>query len=131
MSQRQINPEAALDLAGEQFEHASGTGAEIQQRADRLVGERGANRRFDRGIGDVQLADPVPFGGVAAEIILRRCGAGGTYRGKPLAVARDDRIVGVEARDQSAGDIGGVAVLAEAEERPRTLAMPLNQAGFG
>ena len=38
--ERQIKPEPALDIGGEQFEHAAGAGAEIEQRADRLVGER-------------------------------------------------------------------------------------------
>ena len=59
--------------------------------ADRLVGERRADRFFDGGVGDVQPADAVPFGGVAAEIILRRGGARGAHRGEPLAVAGDDR----------------------------------------
>ncbi len=73
--ERQIEAEAALDVAGEQFEHAPGAGAEIEQRADRPVGERRPDRLFDRGVGDMELADAVPFGGVAAEIILRRGGA--------------------------------------------------------
>ena len=89
--ERQIEAEAALDVAGEQFQHAAGAGAEIEQRADRLVGERRADRVLDRGVGDVQLADAIPFGGVAAEIILRRGGARGAHRGEPLAVAGDDR----------------------------------------
>ena len=107
--ERQIKPEPALDIAGEQFQHAAGAGAEIEQRADRLVGERRADGIFDGGIGDMELADAVPFRGVAAEIILRRGGAGGAYRGEPLAVAGDDRIVGIKPRDQRAGDVGAAA----------------------
>ena len=34
--ERQIEAEAALDIGGEQFEHAPGAGAEVEQRADRL-----------------------------------------------------------------------------------------------
>ncbi len=71
-----------------QFEHAAGAGAEIEQRADRPVGERGADGVFDRGVGDMELADAVPFRGVAAEIVLRRGGARGAHRGQALAVAR-------------------------------------------
>ena len=129
--ERQIEPEAALDVAGEQFEHAPGAGAEIEQRADRLVAERGADRFFDRGVGDVQPADAVPFGGVAAEIILRGGGAGGAHGGQPLAVAGDDRIVRIEPGDQGAGDVGGAAALAQAEKCPRSFAVALDQAGFG
>ena len=73
--ERQVEAEPALDLAAEQFEHAAGAGAEIQQRTERLVGERCADRLLDRRVGDVQLADAVPFGGVRAEIGLRRGGA--------------------------------------------------------
>ncbi len=115
----------------EEFEHAAGAGAEIEQRTDRLIAERGADRRFDRGVGDVQLADAVPFGGMAAKIILRGGGARGAHGGEPLAVAGDDRIVGVEPRDQGAGDVGGAAALAEAKESPRSFAVALDQSGFG
>ncbi len=116
--ERQIEAEAAFDIAGEQFEHAPGAGAEIEQRADRLVGERGADRIFDRGVGDMELADAVPFGGVAPEIILRRGGARGAHRGQPLAVAGDDRVGGIEPRDQGARDVGAAAALGRAGKRP-------------
>ena len=128
---REVEAEAALDVAGEELQHAPGAGAEIEQRADRLVAERRADRRFDRGVGDVQLADAVPFGGMPAEIILRGGGARGAHRGQPLAVAGDDRIVRIEPGDQRARDVGGAAALAEAEEHPRALAVALDQPGFG
>ena len=38
--ERQVDAEAALDLRPEQFEHPAGAGAEIEQRAERPVGER-------------------------------------------------------------------------------------------
>ena len=129
--ERKIEAEAALDIAGEQFQHAAGAGAEIEQRADRLVGERGADRVLHRGVGDMQLADAVPLGGVPAEIILRGGGARGAHRGEPFAVARDDRIVGIEPRDHGAGDIGGAAALAEPEKCPRAFAEALDQPGLG
>ena len=40
--ERHVEAEAALDRGPEQFEHAAGAGAEIEQRAERLVGERRA-----------------------------------------------------------------------------------------
>ncbi len=79
----------------------------------------------------MQLADAVPLGGVAAEIILRGGGARGAHRGEPLAVAGDDRIVGIEPRDHGARDVGGAAALAETEERPRAFAEALDQPGLG
>ncbi len=128
---RQIKPDAALNLGREQFEHSSGAGAEIQQRADRLVGERGVNLLFDGSVCDVQVADAVPLGGVTAKIILRRRGARAAHRGKPFAVARDDRVARVKVRDQAVGNIRGAAVLAEPKECPRAFAEALDQAGFG
>ena len=75
MSSERSRPSPRSISRAEQFEHAAGAGAEIEQRAERLVGERGADGAFDRRVGDVQLADAVPFGGVGAEIGLRGGGA--------------------------------------------------------
>ena len=82
--ERQIEAKATLDIGCEQFEHAAGAGAEVEQRADRLVGKRGADCLFDRGVRDMQLADAVPLAGVTPEITLRCRGAGGTDRRQPL-----------------------------------------------
>lgn len=73
--ERQIEAEAAFDFRAEQFEHAAGAGAEVEQRAERLVAERLADRRFDGLVGNVQFADAVPLGGMFAEIELGGCGA--------------------------------------------------------
>ena len=97
--ERQIEAKPALNVGAKQFKHASGASAEIKQRSDRFVGERGADRFFDRGVGDMQPADAVPFGGMAAEVILRCGGAVGAHGGEPLAVAGDSRIVGFEPPD--------------------------------
>ena len=79
------------------------------------VAERRADRRFDRGVGDVKLADAVPLGSMAPEIILRGGGACGADRRQPLAIAGDGRIVRIEPGDQRTRDVGGAAALAEAE----------------
>ena len=39
--EREVDAEAALEVGAEQFEHAAGAGAEVEQRAERPVGERG------------------------------------------------------------------------------------------
>ena len=75
MSSDRSRPRPRSICGAEQFEHAAGAGAEIEQRAERPVGERGADRGLDRVVGDVQLADAVPLGGVLAEIGLRGGGA--------------------------------------------------------
>ena len=126
--ERQIDAEPALDDRAEQFQHAAGAGAEIEQRAERPVGERVADRVLDRLVGDMQLADAVPLRGVRAEVVLRGGGARGPHRGEPLAVARDRRVVGVELRDQRARELGAAAAFGQAEERPGALAEALDQA---
>jgi hypothetical protein len=68
---------------------------------------------------------------VTTKIILRRGGARAAHRRKPFAVARDDRVAGVEVRDQAVGKIRGASVLAEPKECPRAFAEALDQAGFG
>ena len=113
--ERQIEAKAALDIVGKKFEHAPGAGAKIKQRTDRLIAERGADRLFDGGVGDVQAADAIPLGGMTAKIALCRRGARRPHSGEPFAVAGDDRIVWIEPGYQSAGDIGGAAGLAEAK----------------
>ena len=130
--ERQIEAEPALDLRAEQFEHAAGAGAEIKQRAERLVGERGADRVLHRLVGDVQLADAVPFGGVRAEISLR--GGGARLRAPRRAASRSrrDGLVGrIEPLEQRARDLGAAAVLGQPEEGPGALAEALDQAGLG
>ena len=114
----------------EQFEHAAGAGAEIEQRAERLVGERRADRVLHRLVGDMQLADAVPLGGVGAEISLRCCGARLPHRWQPFAVTRDGLVAGIEALDQRAGDVRASAVLGKPEEGPGPLPEALDQPGF-
>src|SRR5580700_8163791 len=70
--ERQIEAKAALDIVGEEFEHAASAGAEIEKRTDGLFAKCATDSVFDGGVGDVQLADAVPFGGVPPEVIL--CG---------------------------------------------------------
>ncbi len=129
--EREVEPEAALDIGAKQFEHPAGAGAEVKQRTDRLRAECAADRLLDGDVSDVQLADAIPFGGVTTKIILRRGGAGGADGGEPFAIAGDHRIVRVDACNQVAGDVGGAAALTQPKECPRSLAVALHQSGLG
>ena len=79
----------------------------------------------------MQPADAVPFGGVLAEIGLRRGGARGAHRGQPATVAQHHRVGRIEPSDQQLRDVGNAAALAEPIERPAPLAEAIDQAGFG
>jgi hypothetical protein len=128
--EREIEAEAALDLRPEQFEHAPGAGAEIEQRAYRGLRQGADDCLLDRLVGDVELANAVPLGGVPAEIGLGGAGALRPHRGQPLAIARERRVVGVKAGNELAGKLGGILPLAQAEERPRPFAETLDQPGL-
>ena len=114
----------------EHLEHAPGAGAEIKQRAKRLVGKRGADRILHRFVGDVQLADAIPFRGMRAEISLRGGGARLPYGSEPVAIARDRLVGRIEALDQRARNFGAPAMFGQPEEGPGALAETLDQAGF-
>ena len=68
--------------------------------------KRGADRLLDRLVGDMQLADAIPLGGVPAEIGLRGGGARGAHRGEPLAVAQQRGVGRIEAPDELARQFG-------------------------
>ena len=128
--ERKIDAEPALERRAEHFEDAAGAGAEIEQRAERLVGERIADRLLHRLVRHVQLADAVPLRGMRPEIVLGCGGALRADRGEPVAVAGDDRILGVEPGDQRARKLRAAALLGHAEERPGAFAEALDQAGL-
>ena len=119
--ERQIDAEPALDMRAEHFQDAAGAGAEIEQRAERPIGQRVADGGLHRLVGDMQLADAVPLRGMGAEVILRGGGARRPHRGEPLAVAQRGRVGAVEAIDQRAGEFGGRRRARPAGRTPRRL----------
>ncbi len=129
--ERQIEAEPALDLRPEQLEHAAGAGAEIEQRAHRRRRQRRGDRLLDRRVGDMQLADAVPLGGVAAKVSLGCGGPLRAYGGEPFAIAGERRILRVEASNELARQLGRPAPLPEAEECPRSFTEAFDQPGLG
>ena len=104
-------PKSALQPGSEQLEHAPSAGAEIEQRAERPIGESLLDFGFHRCVRGVQSPDAVPLGRMLPEIGLCRGRAGGTYRREALTVARHHAIIGIEQRRERAGELGLVAVL--------------------
>src|ERR1700730_3489760 len=123
----EIDAETALDLGTEQFENATRPGAEIKQGTERAGKQQGADFRLDRVIGGVKLPNAVPLGCVAAEIVLRRLDSSRPHAGEPLAVARNDRVGGVERADQTLHHGGRRTMFSAAEKRPRTLTEGVHQ----
>ncbi len=122
----------------EQFGHASGAGADIEQRAEAAVAERLAECGFDRAVGGMEQAQRVPFLGVAREPGLGAVGAGSTDRGKVTAVlgtACGERgVVGFGDGEQPCGGSPQRrrAVLAHrlAHEHPAAFLAPFRQPGI-
>lgn len=80
-----------LRAGGEQLGHAARAGADIEQVAQRRIGQRFEQMAFDIGVGTVERAQLVPFAGVAGEILFGRRFAGVANRGEFLAVALAQR----------------------------------------
>ena len=105
--ERQIEAEAALDSSANS---SSMRPVPVPRSSSERIGLSASAARiavFDGGVGDVQLADAVPFGGVAAEIILRGGGARGraprrAARGRARWPDRRDRAARCSARAMSA-----------------------------
>jgi len=103
--QGQIEPETALDLRREKFEHAPRPGAEIEKCAHGRLRERADDRRLDCLVGHMQLADAIPLHRVPAKIALRRLGALRPHRGETLAIARERHVLGIEVDDELAASV--------------------------
>ena len=131
MSGDRSTPSPRSIREAEQFQHPPGAGAEIEQRAHRLVAERVDDRRLDRLVGGVQFADAIPLRGMGREIILRRLRARLAHGGQSFAVARQDRIVGIEIIGQKPHHLRAALLVGDAEEGPGALAMAFDQSGFG
>ncbi len=119
-------PTARLGERGEQFEHAAGSRAEVEQRLDRRIADEIEDRGFDLRLGRVHGADAIPFGGLRGEISGRLLAPGLARHLEPRPIGGERRIVGGDAGDQVARE--RAARFRQPEERPGALAMPLGEA---
>ena len=86
-----VDADGALGERRDELEHAAGAGAQVEQRADRLVADHRQDRGLDPFLRRVQGADGVPIGGALGEI-------GGGLLAARLARQRKPRAVGGERR---------------------------------
>ena len=97
----------AGDMAGtrgEEFRHAPGAGADIEQSAKRALSQRPCERFFHRCVGRVQHPQRVPLSGMARKIGGGAGCARGADRGEVAAIFG------------AAGRKGGIAVLSDAKQ---------------
>ena len=89
--ERHVEAEAALDRGPNSSSMRPVPVPRSSSERNGLSASAATDRLLHRVVGDVQLADAVPLGGMAREIFLRRGGARGAHGGEPLAVAGDGR----------------------------------------
>ncbi len=130
MSSERSKSEPAFDLRTEHLQHAASAGTKIEQRAERLVGKRRADRLLHRFVGDMEFANAVPLGGVSTEISLRCCSTRLPHRGQPFAVTRDGLVARIEAFDKRARHVRASTVFGKPEEGPRPFPKALHQPCF-
>ena len=123
-----IDADGAVGARREQFEHAAGPRAEIEQAADRPVADHRQDRRLDPALRRVQRADRVPVGGALGEIGRRLLAPRFARRRQPGAVGGEGRVGGIDAGDQRARQ--RAAGVGEPIERPGAFALALGEAGF-
>ena len=122
---------------GEQFGHAAGAGADIEQRPDRRDAQRRLQRVLDRTVGGMELAQAVPLRGMAGKIGLRGGFPAGADRGEMAAVlgtaGGELGIVafgsGKQARGGGAHRRGGPLGDARPQEHPAAFLAPFGETG--
>ncbi len=82
----QIDPDAEVDAIGQEFEHPTGAGANVEEGAHPVVADLGNEGRLNRLVTDVQGSNGVPVGGDALEVGGRSLVAVGTNRGQSFEV---------------------------------------------
>ena len=124
-----IDADGADRARSEQFQHAPGAGAQIEQAAERLFADERQKRRLDPFLGRVQGADAVPVGRLLGEIGRGLLAPRLARDFEPGAVAGEHGVVGIEPADAIADEVA--ARVGEAEERPGALALADRESGFG
>ena len=119
-----------LDPRRQDFEHAPGSGPDVEQVARLGSGDDVDERRLDFALVDIERADAMPARGVFAEIGAGEIGALPLDRAQALEIEHDRRIGLAAGRDQMPGEGVGRTRLAQAIEDPAALAETVEQPGL-
>jgi len=125
-----VDADGALIDRREQFQQASGAGAEIEHGLDRPLADHGAHRRLDPAFIHMQGAQFVPRRRVLGEIAGGLLRSALAHRFQPLAIARQLRVARIDAIQQIVDHARGKSLLRRAEEGPRPFLIALQQAGL-
>ena len=126
-----IETHQPVGVAGEQFEHPPGAGADVEQGVVAPASDGLDDGRLDDGLGGVQRAHLVPVGSDPGEVLL---GCGRPLRadeGEPVEVAGEHPIERVDGVEHVVGELAERAVGDDREVDPRTFAVTVHQAGIG
>ena len=125
---RGIHAQPLRHARRQQFQHAPGAGADVEQAGRRVAGDQREQGGFDGGGGQVEGAHFVPVGALAAEALVGGAGALGQDAGGLAAVGFQDGVVRRQVGDQLAGQ-GAVRAGGEREPGVGAFAFARQQAG--
>ena len=125
-----VDADGAKRAGRKELQHASGSGAEIEERLDGPLAHRLAHRRLHRLLGHVQRAQPVPLRGKPGEVRLRGPGPRLAHRRKPRPVGMEAAVARIDLADQPLDGGPDRVPVGEAEERPGALPVPLDEPGL-
>ena len=131
MSSERSMPSPRSRSGPEHFQDAAGAGAEIEQRAERPLGQRLADRaprpprRRRAACGCGPIARRARGNSPARRRRARARTAVSRSRSRAII-----GVLGIEPRDQRTRELGAAAALGQAEERPGAFAEALDQAGL-
>ena len=87
-----VDARRLVGARAEQFDHAAGAGADIDQPSELAV-ERGVDRAFDLAFGDMKRAQAIPMLGVGGEIAFGGGSAIGAHRDQPRRVGDGPMVI--------------------------------------
>ena len=124
-----VHTQPLAHARGEQLQHATGAGADIQEPARRVVRDQRQQRVFHRLRGQVEGAHFVPVGAFAAEAFGGDPGPLGQHAGGLTAIGFQDRVIGGKTGDQVPSQCA-VLALRQGEPDIRALPHPVQQAAI-
>ncbi len=128
---RTVDADRAVGPGREQLQHPAGAGTDVEQRADRPVGQQAGNRPLDLCIGDVQRADALPGRGMGFEIAARCLRPIGADRIQPRRIGGEQLLgLGIETLAELEQAFGSLR-LGQLEIDPAAFLAPADQARVG
>lgn len=124
-----IDAEPAADLRAGELEDATGTGAEVEQVDAAQARDQVDQRALDGCVGGVVIADEIPFGRMAAEVVLGLASAVGADLFEATPVPTHIGVVGFDGVENGPDESPELTGSFETEQRGGALGVAVHQTG--